>query len=136
MAEKIKYIVEIDDNGSGAKVDNLNSKIKDTGTTATNSKGKLGQLGEALAGIKGPVGSAVQGVQGLGTAFKALMANPIGALIAVLVGVFSALKNSLECGRFPFSIKKKIVCFAHVIDSELSHFITYITTKIFSSHQK
>ena len=28
MAEKIKYIVEIDDNGSGAKVDNLNSKIK------------------------------------------------------------------------------------------------------------
>ena len=96
MAEKIKYIVEIDDNGSGAKVDNLNSKIKDTGTTATNSKGKLGQLGEALAGIKGPVGSAVQGVQGLGTAFKALMANPIGALIAVLVSVFSALKNSLD----------------------------------------
>ena len=96
MAEKIKYIVEIDDNGSGAKVDNLNSKIKDTGNTATNSKGKLGQLGEALAGIKGPVGSAVQGVQGLGTAFKALMANPIGALIAVLVGVFSALKNSLD----------------------------------------
>jgi len=96
MAEKIKYTVEIDDNGSAAKVDNLNSKIKDTGNTAANSQGKFGNLSKQLGGIKGPIGDAVQGIQGLGGAFKALMANPIGALIAVLVGVFGALRAALD----------------------------------------
>jgi chemotaxis protein histidine kinase CheA len=96
MAEKIKYTVEIDDNGSGAKVDNLNSKIKDTGTTAANSQSKFGNLAKEMGNIKGPIGNAVQGIQGLGTAFKALMANPIGALIAVLVGVFGALRSALD----------------------------------------
>jgi len=96
MAEKIKYTVEIDDNGSGAKVDNLNSKIKDTGTTAANSQSKFGNLAKEMGNIKGPIGNAVQGIQGLGTAFKALMANPIGALISVLVGVFGALRSALD----------------------------------------
>ena len=96
MAEKIKYSVEIDDNGSGAKVDNLNSKIKDTGNTAANSQSKFGNLAKEMGNIKGPIGNAIQGIQGLGTAFKALMANPIGALIAVLVGVFTALRSALD----------------------------------------
>lgn len=49
-----------------------------------------------MGNIKGPIGNAIQGIQGLGTAFKALMANPIGALIAVLVGVFTALRSALD----------------------------------------
>jgi hypothetical protein len=48
-------------------------------------------LGQSLSGIKGPVGQAVQGVQGLGTAFKALIANPIGAVIAAIVLALTAL---------------------------------------------
>jgi chemotaxis protein histidine kinase CheA len=40
---------------------------------------------------KGPVGQAVQGVQGLGTAFKALMANPIIAVITALVAALTGL---------------------------------------------
>jgi hypothetical protein len=78
MAEKVKFVIEVDDNGSAQVVDNLNQKVKESGDTAEKSQGKFGELGNKLAGIKGPVGQAVQGVQGLGTAFKALMANPIG----------------------------------------------------------
>jgi len=91
MAEKIKYTVEIDDNGSGAKVDNLNSKLKDTGKTAEDSQGKMGKLGQSLSNIKGPVGQAVQAVQGFGKALLVLAANPIVLVITLLVASVTAL---------------------------------------------
>jgi chemotaxis protein histidine kinase CheA len=91
MAEKVKFVIEVDDNGSAQVVDNLNQKVKETGDTAEKSQGKFGELGNKLAGIKGPVGQAVQGVQGLGTAFKALMANPIIAVITALVAALTGL---------------------------------------------
>jgi chemotaxis protein histidine kinase CheA len=91
MAEKVKFVIEVDDNGSAQVVDNLNQKVKETGETAEKSQGKFGELGNKLAGIKGPVGQAVQGVQGLGTAFKALMANPIIAVITALVAALTGL---------------------------------------------
>jgi chemotaxis protein histidine kinase CheA len=91
MAEKVKFVIEVDDNGSAQVVDNLNQKVKESGDTAEKSQGKFGELGNKLAGIKGPVGQAVQGVQGLGTAFKALIANPIGAVIAAIVFALTAL---------------------------------------------
>jgi chemotaxis protein histidine kinase CheA len=91
MAEKVKFVIEVDDNGSAQVVDNLNQKVKESGDTAEKSQSKFGELGNKLAGIKGPVGQAVQGVQGLGTAFKALIANPIGAVIAAIVFALTAL---------------------------------------------
>lgn len=91
MAEKVKFIIEVDDNGSAQIVDNLNQKVKETGDTAEKSQSKFGELGNKLAGIKGPVGQAVQGVQGLGTAFKALMANPIIAVITAIVAALTGL---------------------------------------------
>jgi chemotaxis protein histidine kinase CheA len=91
MAEKVKFVIEVDDNGSAQVVDNLNQKVKESGDTAEKSQGKFGELGNKLAGIKGPVGQAVQGVQGLGTAFKALMANPIIAVITALVAALTGL---------------------------------------------
>jgi chemotaxis protein histidine kinase CheA len=91
MAEKVKFVIEVDDNGSAQIVDNLNQKVKESGDTAEKSQSKFGELGNKLAGIKGPVGQAVQGVQGLGTAFKALIANPIGAVIAAIVFALTAL---------------------------------------------
>jgi chemotaxis protein histidine kinase CheA len=91
MAEKVKFVIEVDDNGSAQVVDNLNQKVKESGDTAEKSQSKFGELGNKLAGIKGPVGQAVQGVQGLGTAFKALMANPIIAVITALVAALTGL---------------------------------------------
>jgi hypothetical protein len=45
MAEKVKFIIEVDDNGSAQVVDNLNQKVKESGDTAEKSQGKFGELG-------------------------------------------------------------------------------------------
>lgn len=91
MAEKVKIILEVDDSGSAKVVDQLNDKINDTGKTAEKTQSKFSQLGSQLAGIKGPVGQAVQGIQGLGIAFKALIANPVGLFITAIVTALTAL---------------------------------------------
>jgi hypothetical protein len=100
MAEKVKFIIEVDDQGGAKVVDNFNKKVKDTGETVENSQSKVGKLGEQLAGIKGPVGQAVQTVQGLGTAFKALIANPmvlfITAIVGALTGLYKAFTSTKE----------------------------------------
>lgn len=48
-------------------------------------------LGEQLESIPGPIGGVVQGVKGLGTAFKALAANPIGLVISAIAGALTLL---------------------------------------------
>lgn len=53
-------------------------------------------LGERLSAIPGPVGQVAQSVQGLGTAFKALIANPIGAVLAALALIFMGLYKALQ----------------------------------------
>jgi len=79
-------------------------------TELGKSKGALGEatkkseefaksqqsLGDRLGAIPGPVGQVAQSVQGLGTAFKALIANPIGAVLAALALVFVGLYKALQ----------------------------------------
>ena len=55
------------------------------GTIGTTS-GFIGRLGTSLTSIPGPIGAVIQGIQGTGKALWALVANPIGATIAVIVG--------------------------------------------------
>ena len=60
-------------------------------------------LGQKFATIPGPIGAVSQSVMGLGTAFKALIANPIGAVIAALGLIFITLYKALtstEKGMF------------------------------------
>lgn len=49
------------------------------------------KLGKDLSAIPGPVGLAVQSMQGLGTAFKVIVANPIGLALTAIVGALTAL---------------------------------------------
>jgi hypothetical protein len=86
----------------------LNSATKST-TLMGEATGKLrGKLNQAstnfaklkgdLSAIPGPVGAVVQGFSGLNTAFKAIIANPIGLLIASIVlaltGLFKILTST------------------------------------------
>jgi len=50
------------------------------------TSGFLGKLGSSLSSIPGPVGAVIQSITGVGKALWALVANPIGATIAVIVG--------------------------------------------------
>ena len=60
--------------------------------------GNLSKLKTDLSAIPGPVGTVVQGFTGLNTAFKAIIANPIGLLIASIVlaltGLFKILTST------------------------------------------
>jgi chemotaxis protein histidine kinase CheA len=109
MAEKVKFVIEVDDNGSAQVVDNLNQKVKESGDTAEKSQSKFGELGNKLAGIKGPVGQAVQGVQGLGTAFKALMANPIIAVITALVAALTGLYKAFTSTKAGAELVERVM---------------------------
>jgi hypothetical protein len=91
MAEKVKFIIEVDDQGGAKVVDNFNKKVKDTGETVENSQSKMGELGQALGNIKGPVGQAIQGVQGLSASLMKLVMNPVGAVITAIVLSLTAL---------------------------------------------
>lgn len=65
-------------------------------------------LGEQLESIPGPIGGVVQGVKGLGTAFKALLANPIILVVSGIVAAVTAL------GKAFLSTKKGAELFAQV----------------------
>jgi chemotaxis protein histidine kinase CheA len=91
MAEKIVIPVEVQTGSSTQDVDKLNKSLKETGDIGSNAQKSSQGLSDKLAGIKGPVGQAIQGVKGLGSAFKALMANPIVLLISAIVGALTLL---------------------------------------------
>jgi len=59
-------------------------------------KGANQSLTKQLGSIPGPAGGAIRAVQGLGTALKALIMNPVGAIIMAIVLAFMALKKALN----------------------------------------
>ena len=114
-----KEVKEVNDNlktlndVSKATAEGLNSATKST-TLMGNATGKLREslnnaskgfstLKNDLSAIPGPVGFVVQGFTGLQTAFKAIIANPIGLVLAgiaaaltTLYKVFTSTKEGAE----------------------------------------
>jgi hypothetical protein len=78
---------------TGKATGGLRSKLDGVSANFTKLKGDL-------SAIPGPVGAVVQGFTGLNTAFKAIIANPIGLLIAAIVlaltGLFKILTSTKE----------------------------------------
>jgi len=64
------------------------------GLEAVQLKSK--QFDDQLASLPGPAGAAGNAIKGVDGAFKLLAANPVVAVIGALVGIFLALKKSLE----------------------------------------
>ena len=89
-----------------------------------NSKGALDEaksstmsLGEKFAAIPGPIGQAAQGIQGLGTAFKALIMNPVGLVIAAIALAMSALYKALtSTEKGTMALNKVMAALSGLID--------------------
>jgi hypothetical protein len=96
MAEKIKVLLEVDDNGTVSVVDQLNEKLDQTEKSAENAKKSTISLAQQLSTIKGPIGQVVQGFQGMGQAMKIMMANPLGIFLSVIAGLLYSLKRALS----------------------------------------
>lgn len=71
------------------ELDDVTGRIKElrTGTQT---------LQQRLTSIPGPAGQVAQGFYGIGTAMKALLANPIMAILAAVVAIFVALYKAIS----------------------------------------
>jgi len=81
--DKVKF------NDLKGQLDNLNDSLE---LTTLKSQ----QLDDTLAQQPGILGQVGNGLKGLDAQFKLLIANPIIAVLAAIVGVFTLLKKSLE----------------------------------------
>jgi len=82
--------------GDTVKFNKLKSQLDDLDDSLEKTTLQSKQFDDALAGLPGPAGQAGNAIKGVDGAFKLLVANPIVAVIAAAVGIFLALKKSLE----------------------------------------
>jgi len=81
--------VTIKDNSSALTAQKIN--IGNYGSALDGLKGKFTALGNSASNLPGPLGMASKGLIAVGKEMWALVANPIGALIAGIVIVFTSL---------------------------------------------
>jgi hypothetical protein len=96
MAEEIEYEVKVDTTGV-KQAENAFTRFTNKASQAFSGvSSKIKDVGEKFVELPGAVGNSASALTGLGRSMLALVANPIGAVIAGLVGVFVALKESLS----------------------------------------
>ncbi|HET6558063.1 MAG TPA: hypothetical protein VFG54_12160 [Prolixibacteraceae bacterium] len=69
----------------------MKSRLSDISGGAATASGFFGKLNTSINAIPGPVGDVIQGIGGMGKALWTLVANPIGATIALIVGGLTLL---------------------------------------------
>jgi hypothetical protein len=109
--------LQVDSGNSNANIKEVNKNVADlkgnlTATGATlkdtskgieSTGGAFSKLKEKMEGLPGPLSAAGEGVNKLGTAFKALLANPVVLVIAAIVAglalLYKAFTNTFEGGE-------------------------------------
>lgn len=141
--------IQVETGNSNANVQQLNKSLSDvkgnlreTGGAA-NEAGKLvegtggsfGKLKEQMSALPGPLGEAGEGVGKLGTAFKALLANPVVLIITAIVGalalLYKAFTNTFEGGEKVEQIFAGIKAAAQALFDNIGHIASAIV-KFFS----
>lgn len=69
----------------------LETEINAVAQAKSNLKSKSKSLSDQLGSIPGPAGAAITSVQGLGNAFKLLILNPVGLVLAAIVAALMLL---------------------------------------------
>lgn len=109
MAEEINYNVKVNTKGvddASKSVDSFGKKAKSAlggaGETATN-------LGSKFDALPGSIGGVASSMKGLGQSMMALVANPIGAVLAALAAIFGTLYKALTSTEEGMDSLNKIV---------------------------
>ena len=84
------------DVGDAKAIKDLRATLGDLEDQLDVAKIKSQQFDDVLAGLPGPAGAAGNAIKSVDGAFKLLAANPVVAIIGVIVGLFLALKESLS----------------------------------------
>ena len=87
MAEEINYNVKVNTNDATKNLNGLQSSMEGV----IGEGGKIEGVAQKFGSLPGPIGNAANAMGGLGKQMWALVANPIGAVIAALVGVITLL---------------------------------------------
>ena len=133
MSELKKAFKETNDEAERDKlakqIVGINDQLKEMDASIGNYQRNVGNYEGAftkgLAGITSqiqalgnPLAIAKNGVNALGNAFKALLTNPVGAFIMVIVGAVKALKKGFEQSETASnSLKKAFSAFQPVINA-------------------
>jgi hypothetical protein len=87
MAEEINYNVKVNTNDATKNLNSLQSSMEGV----IGEGGKIDGLTQKFSAMPGALGQASTAMNGLGKQMWALVANPIGAVIAALVGAITLL---------------------------------------------
>lgn len=87
MADEIDYTVKVDTSDATKNLNSLQSSMQGV----VGEGGKIDTLSQKFSALPGPIGSAANALGGLGKQMWALVANPIGAVIAAIVGTLTLL---------------------------------------------
>lgn len=87
MADEIDYTVKVDTSDATKNLNSLQSSMQGI----VGESGKIDTLSQKFSALPGPIGSAANALGGLGKQMWALVANPIGAVIAAIVGTLTLL---------------------------------------------
>ena len=87
MAEEINYNVKVNTNDATKNLNGLQSSMEGV----IGEGGKIEGVAQKFGSLPGPIGNAANAMGGLGKQMWALVANPIGAVIAAIVGVITLL---------------------------------------------
>jgi len=95
MAEKIKVVIDVDADNATKEVNDLNKSVNNTTTSTDKANSKLNNLSDTASKLPGPLGGVIAGIQGVSKSMLALIATPLGAALAAIVGVLYSLKRAL-----------------------------------------
>lgn len=113
------------------EVNDLDEQLKNLDSSLGQSQRKVGQYSDAMDGLPGAFGGAIDGVKGLGSAFKALLANPIALVITAIVGaltlLYKAFASTASGGE---QLEKVFAAVGTVIDTVLGQIGKWITGEI------
>lgn len=73
------------------ELEEVSARYNTVKSGATTTQVIFGKLGVAVGGMSGPIAGAINGIVGMGKAMWALVANPVGATIAAIVGALTLL---------------------------------------------
>lgn len=116
MKDNVKQLQDAFENSKGGTIeqaaafkklkaaqDDLKSSTTSLGKDIQGSTGHFGKLKDTMGSLPGPFSAASTGAGTLNTAFKALLANPIGlvlaAIVAVLALLYKSFTNTFEGGQ-------------------------------------
>jgi len=99
MAETKTIILNVDTKGAVKSVDNLNKSTKETSQGLKETKKETSGLSDSLTGMGGAFAGPINGAKALLKSFIALLANPIGLIIAAISLAFVTLYKAFTSTR-------------------------------------